>query len=62
MLHFLADADHPAAVIGELLAPFPADSYVALTHGTADSAPQVRAAARVYDAALLLRALVARKQ
>jgi len=39
------------SVIGALLAPFPAGSYVALTHGTADSAPQVRAAARVYDAA-----------
>jgi hypothetical protein len=51
MLHFLADTDDPAAVIGELLAPFPAGSYVALTHGTADSAPQVRDAARVYDAA-----------
>src|SRR5580658_8199359 len=51
VLHFLADADDPAAVIAELLAPFPAGSYVALTHGTADSAPQVRAAARVYDAA-----------
>jgi hypothetical protein len=51
VLHFLADADDPAAVIAELLAPFPAGSYVALTHGTADSAPQVRDAARVYDAA-----------
>jgi hypothetical protein len=51
MLHFLADADDPAAVISALLAPFPAGSYVALTHGTADSVPQVRAAARVYDAA-----------
>jgi len=51
VLHFLPDADDPAAVIGELLAPFPAGSYVALTHGTADAVPQVRAAARVYDAA-----------
>jgi S-adenosyl methyltransferase len=51
MLHFLADADDPAGIIGELLAPFPAGSHVALTHGTADSAPQVRAAAQVYDAA-----------
>jgi hypothetical protein len=51
MLHFLSDADDPAAVIGELLAPFPSGSHVALTHGTADVAPQVHAAARVYDAA-----------
>ena len=51
VLHFLSDADDPAAVIGELLAPFPPGSHVALTHGTADGAPQVRSAARVYDAA-----------
>jgi S-adenosyl methyltransferase len=51
ILHFLADADDPAAIIGELLAPFPAGSYVALTHVTADATAQVRAAARVYDAA-----------
>jgi hypothetical protein len=51
MLHFLSDADDPAAVIGKLLAPFPSGSHVALTHGTADAAPQVRSAARVYDAA-----------
>ena len=51
ILHFLADADDPAAIIGELLAPFPAGSYVALTHVTADATVQARAAARVYDAA-----------
>jgi len=51
MLHFLSDADDPAAIIGELLAPFPAGSHVALTHGTADAAPEVNVAARVYDAA-----------
>ena len=51
VLHFLSDADDPAAIIGELLAPFPPGSYVALTHGTADAAPQARDAARVYDAA-----------
>jgi hypothetical protein len=51
MLHFLSDADDPAGLIGELLAPFPAGSHVALTHATADAVPQVRAAARVFDAA-----------
>src|SRR5580658_4508976 len=51
VLHFLADTDDPTAIIGELLAPFPAGSYVALTHVTADATAQVRAAARVYDAA-----------
>jgi S-adenosyl methyltransferase len=51
MLHFLSDADDPAGVIGELLAPFPPGSHVALTHATADAVPQARAAARVFDAA-----------
>ena len=51
VLHFLSDADDPAAIIGDLLAPFPAGSHVALTHGTADVAAEVKAAARVYDAA-----------
>jgi hypothetical protein len=51
VLHFLPDADDPAGVIRDLLAPFPPGSYVALTHGTADEVPQVHAAARVWDAA-----------
>ena len=38
-------------LLRELLAPFPAGSHVALTHGTADAAPEVNAAARVYQAA-----------
>ncbi len=33
MLHFLTDADDPAAITGEPRAPFPAGSHVALTHG-----------------------------
>jgi S-adenosyl methyltransferase len=51
VLHFLSDADDPAGIIRELLAPFPPGSHVALTHVTADEVPQVRAAARVWDAA-----------
>lgn len=51
VLHFLSDADDPAGIIARLLAPFPSGSYVALTHGTADVAPGVNDAARVYDEA-----------
>ena len=51
VLHFLADTDDPAGVIRELLAPFPAGSYMALTHVTADVVPQVHQAARVWEAA-----------
>jgi len=48
MLHFLRDEDDPGGIIRRLLAPFPAGSYVALTHGTADVAPHVQDAANVY--------------
>jgi S-adenosyl methyltransferase len=51
MLHFLSDADDPAGIIARLLAPFPSGSHVAVTHGTADVAPRVRDAARVYEEA-----------
>lgn len=51
MLHFISNDDEPAAIIGRLLAPFPAGSHVALTHGTADVAPQVNEAAQVYETA-----------
>jgi hypothetical protein len=51
MLHFLSDADDPAAIIARLLAPFPAGSYIVLTHGTADEDPYVKDAAKVYDEA-----------
>jgi hypothetical protein len=49
MLHFMPGADDPAAIIRRLLAPFPAGSYVALTHATADVTPQVWDVTRVYD-------------
>jgi hypothetical protein len=51
MLHFLADSDDPAGIIARLLAPFPAGSHIALTHGTADATPQVLDAAKIYDEA-----------
>jgi hypothetical protein len=51
MLQFLSDADDPGELIARLLAPFPSGSYVAITHGTADVAPQVQDAARVYEGA-----------
>jgi hypothetical protein len=51
VLHFISDADDPAAIIAELLAPFPSGSYVALSHATADGNPAINDAAKVYDAA-----------
>jgi S-adenosyl methyltransferase len=51
MLHFLSDDDDPGGIIAALLDLFPAGSYVALTHGTADATPQVREAAAVYKEA-----------
>jgi hypothetical protein len=51
ILPFISDADDPAGIIKELLAPFPSGSYLALSHATADGTPAVIAAAKVYDEA-----------
>jgi hypothetical protein len=52
ILHFIADDDDPAGIIEELLRPFPAGSYLALSHGTQDAIPEVGETARnVYDEA-----------
>ncbi len=51
VLHFISDADDPAGVVSELLAPFPSGSYVALSHATADGTPAINDAAKVYDEA-----------
>ena len=51
ILHFLSDDERPREIVERLLGPFPSGSYLVLTHGTADSRPQVHAAAKVYDKA-----------
>ena len=51
VLHFISDADDPAAIIAELLAPFPPGSYLALSHATADGTPAMNDAAKVFDGA-----------
>lgn len=51
VLHFISDADDPAAIIAELLAPFPPGSYLALSHVTADATPAMNDAAKVFDEA-----------
>ena len=51
VLHFISDDDDPAAIIGKLLEPFPPGSYLVMSHGTADAAPEVHEAAKVYDQA-----------
>jgi S-adenosyl methyltransferase len=48
-LHFIADEADPAGIIAQLLAPFPAGSYVAISHATTDSSPGVTAAGQVFD-------------
>jgi hypothetical protein len=48
ILHFIADADDPAAVVKKLLAPFPSGSCLAISHATADAVPAVHDAAAVY--------------
>ena len=51
ILHFIADEDDPAGLIARLLAPFPAGSYVAISHATYDTAPEVKEVERVFDEA-----------
>jgi hypothetical protein len=51
ILHFISDADDPAGIITELLAPFPSGSYLALSHATPDGTPAIYDAVRVYDEA-----------
>jgi aryl-alcohol dehydrogenase-like predicted oxidoreductase len=49
ILHFIPDDDDPGGIIGKLLEPFPSGSYLVMSHGTADAAPEVNAAAEIYD-------------
>jgi len=51
ILHFVADEDDPAGLIARLLAPFPAGSYVAISHATPDTVPEVSDVERVFDEA-----------
>jgi hypothetical protein len=51
ILHFVADEDDPAGLIRRLLAPFPAGSYVAISHATPDEVPEVSDVERVFDEA-----------
>jgi S-adenosyl methyltransferase len=51
ILHFVADKADPAELIARLLAPFPAGSYVAISHATPDTVPEVNDVERVFDEA-----------
>ena len=52
ILHFLTDEDHPAAIVGRLREAMAPGSYLVISHGTADFAPELSArAAGVYDRA-----------
>ena len=49
--HGIALAASPAALIARLLVPFPAGSYVAISHATADAIPAVSDVERIFDGA-----------
>ena len=51
IVHFVADEDHPAALISQLLDGLMPGSYLVLTHATADSRPESAKAERVFDRA-----------
>jgi len=49
ILHFVPDEVDPAGIIARLHAPFPAGSYVAISHGTADVIPGVKDVVRDFE-------------
>jgi S-adenosyl methyltransferase len=51
ILHFIGDEDDPRGIIDRLLEPFPAGSYLVLSHVTADSRPKMAEVAKLYDQA-----------
>jgi hypothetical protein len=51
ILHFVPDDVDPAGLIARLLGPFPAGSYVAISHATADEVPGVADVQRLFDKA-----------
>ncbi|MGH3342290.1 MAG: SAM-dependent methyltransferase [Carbonactinosporaceae bacterium] len=51
VVHFVTDAESPADIVRRLMDPLPSGSYLALTHGTADSNPKATEAAKVYERA-----------
>ena len=51
ILHFVSDEAGPAGIIARLLDPFPSGSYVAISHATPDTVPEVEDVQRVFDEA-----------
>jgi hypothetical protein len=51
ILHFVSDEADPAGIIARLLRPFPSGSYVAISHATPDTVPEVSDVERVFDEA-----------
>jgi hypothetical protein len=51
ILHFVSEEADPAGIIARLLDPFPAGSYVAISHATPDTVPEVNDVERVFDEA-----------
>jgi S-adenosyl methyltransferase len=51
IVHFISDDENPGAIVAELLKPFPAGSFVAISHGTMDGRPELAPATRHYEQA-----------
>ena len=51
ILHFVSDEADPARIIARLIDPFPSGSYVAISHATPDTVPEVNDVERVFDEA-----------
>lgn len=51
VLHFISGDENPRAIFGQLLEPFPAGSFLVVSHGTIDGRPELAPSADLYDQA-----------
>lgn len=51
ILHFISDEEHPRSIIEQLLEPFPAGSFLAISHATIDGRPELGSHTDLYDQA-----------
>jgi S-adenosyl methyltransferase len=51
ILHFIADDEHPRAIIERLMEPFPQGSFLAASHATIDGRPELGSSTGLYDKA-----------
>lgn len=51
ILHFISDEERPRSIVEQLLEPFPAGSFLAISHATLDGRPELGSHTDLYDKA-----------